>query len=125
MSWLEGRLAPRKSKDLKVQVLHFSQLESDVPTKRLLFRKITKGFDEKDSLLAKAQLQIQALEAQLEAARPKRRRKVETSPNSRFADIKAIQRAQEEVAVAESYKEDEEESEVSDKEESCIIVQID
>jgi hypothetical protein len=91
----------------------------------LLFRKITKGFDEKDSLLAKAQLQIQALEAQLEAARPKRRRKVETSPNSRFADIKAIQRAQEEVAVAESYKEDEEESEVSDKEESCIIVQID
>jgi 4-hydroxybenzoate polyprenyltransferase len=116
---------PRKSKDLKVQVLHFSQLESDVPTKRLLFRKITKGFDEKDSLLAKAQLQIQALEAQLEAARPKRRRKVETSPNSRFADIKAIQRAEEEVAVAESNKDDEEESEVSDKEESCIIVHID
>lgn len=116
---------PRKSKDLKAQVLHFSQLESDVPTKRLLFRKITKGFDEKDSLLAKAQLQIQALEAQLEAARPKRRRKVETSPNSRFADIKAIQHAQEKADVAENNKEDGEEPEVSENEENCIVVQTD
>ncbi|KID59616.1 transposase, partial [Metarhizium hybridum] len=116
---------PRKSKDLKAQVLHFSQLESDMPTKRLLFRKITKGFDEKDSLLAKAQLQIQALETQLEAARPKRRRKVETSPNSRFADIKAIQHAQEKANVAENNKEDGEESEISENEKNCIVVQVD
>ncbi|KID59393.1 hypothetical protein MAN_10698, partial [Metarhizium hybridum] len=96
-----------------------------MPTKRLLFRKITKGFDEKDSLLAKAQLQIQALETQLEAARPKRRRKVETSPNSRFADIKAIQHAQEKANVAENNKEDGEESEISENEKNCIVVQVD
>ncbi|KAM4054941.1 DDE superfamily endonuclease [Hirsutella rhossiliensis] len=41
---------PRRSQDLKVQVVQFNQLDDDVPTKRLLFRKITKGFDEKDGL---------------------------------------------------------------------------
>ncbi|KAM4055028.1 DDE superfamily endonuclease [Hirsutella rhossiliensis] len=34
---------PRRSQDLKVQVVQFNQLDDDVPTKRLLFRKITKG----------------------------------------------------------------------------------
>ncbi|KAM4063976.1 DDE superfamily endonuclease [Hirsutella rhossiliensis] len=63
---------PRRSQDLKVQVVQFNQLDDDVPTKRLLFRKITKGFDEKDGLLAKAQLQIQALETQLAAVKPKK-----------------------------------------------------
>jgi hypothetical protein len=91
-----------------------------MPTKRLLFRKVTKEFDKKGSLLAKAQLNIQAPEAQLEAARPKRRRKVETRPNSKFAEIKAIQRAQEKTDVAESKKEDGEESEVSDDEENLL-----
>lgn len=93
---------PRRSQDLKVQVVQFSQLDDDVPTKRLLFRKITKGFDEKDGLLAEAQLQIQALETQLAAVKPKKRKRVETSPNSRFADIEAVQRAQEEVNAAEN-----------------------
>ncbi|KAJ6436625.1 endonuclease/exonuclease/phosphatase [Purpureocillium lavendulum] len=83
---------PKRPQDLKVQVLQFNQLDDDVPTKRLLFRKITKGFDEKDGLLAKAQLQIQALETQLPAVKPKKRKRVETSPNSRFADIEAVQR---------------------------------
>ncbi|XP_044721163.1 DDE superfamily endonuclease domain-containing protein [Hirsutella rhossiliensis] len=64
---------PRRSQDLKVQVVQFNQLDDDVPTKRLLFRKITKGFDEKDGLLAKAQLQIQALETQLAAVKPKKK----------------------------------------------------
>ncbi|KAM4064327.1 Tc5 transposase DNA-binding domain-containing protein [Hirsutella rhossiliensis] len=44
---------PRRSQDLKVQEDH-------------------KGFDEKDGLLAKAQLQIQALETQLAAVKPKK-----------------------------------------------------
>lgn len=104
-------------------MLQFNQLDDDVPTKRLLFRKITKGFDEKDGLLAQAQLQIQALETQLEAARPRKRKKVETSPNSRFADIEAIQRAQADVKEAENMEDDGEESEVSDIEDRCIVVQ--
>ncbi|KAM4062525.1 Tc5 transposase DNA-binding domain-containing protein [Hirsutella rhossiliensis] len=105
---------PRRSQDLKVQVVQFNQLDDDVPTKRLLFRKITKGFDEKDGLLAKAQLQIQALETQLAAVKPKKRKRVVTSPNSRFANIEAIRRAQEEVNAAENEESDETEAEVSE-----------
>ncbi|KJZ69105.1 hypothetical protein HIM_11512 [Hirsutella minnesotensis 3608] len=74
----------RPHQDLKVQVLQFNQLDDDVPTKRLLFRKITKGFDEKDGLLAKAQLQIQALQTQLEGVRPKKRKKAGWLRTDRF-----------------------------------------
>lgn len=42
--------------------------------------------------------------------------------NSRFADIKAIQRAQEELNVAENNGGDEEELEVSENKENCIVV---
>ncbi|KAM4066766.1 DDE superfamily endonuclease [Hirsutella rhossiliensis] len=115
---------PRRSQDLKVQVLQFNQLDDDVPTKRLLFRKITKGFDEKDGLLAKAQLQIQALETQLAAVKPKKRKKVETSPNSRFADIEAIQRAQEEVNAAGNEDSDGTEAELSEIGNDCIVVHV-
>jgi hypothetical protein len=88
---------PRMSTELKAQALAFQQLEEhDRPTQRLLFRKILKGFEEQESILADHELRIQSLEAQLEASRPKKRRKVRTSPNSKFADIIAIQRAQKE-----------------------------
>lgn len=88
---------PRKSVDLRSQIQTYHKLEEiDKPTCRQLFKKITKGFDEKDILLAKAELKIQALEARLEASRPKKRRKVKTSPNSKFADIEAIYKAQKE-----------------------------
>ncbi|KAK4073597.1 hypothetical protein Purlil1_12985 [Purpureocillium lilacinum] len=113
---------PRRPQDLKVQVLQFNQLDDDVPTKRLLFRKITKGFDEKDGLLAKAQLQIQALETQLAAVKPKKRKRVDTSPNSRFADIEAVRRAQEEVNAAENVDSDGTEAELSEIGDDCIVV---
>ncbi|KAJ6437529.1 tyrosinase [Purpureocillium lavendulum] len=112
---------PKRPQDLKVQVLQFNQLDDDVPTKRLLFRKITKGFDEKDGLLAKAQLQIQALETQLPAVKPKKRKRVETSPNSRFADIEAVQRAQAEVNAAEKGDTDGTEDEISEIGDDCIV----
>ncbi|KAM4066856.1 Tc5 transposase DNA-binding domain-containing protein [Hirsutella rhossiliensis] len=111
---------PRRSQDLKVQVVQFNQLDDDVPTKRLLFRKITKGFDEKDGLLAKAQLQIQALETQLAAVKPKKGRGWSRGPNSRFANIEAIRRAQEEVNAAENEESDETEAEVSEIGDDCI-----
>ena len=115
---------PRRSKDLKLQVLKFSQLEDDVSTKRLLFRKITKSFDEKESLLAEAQMRIEALETQLEAARPRRRKKVKVSPNSRFVGIAAIQRTQEEVRTAEDIIDEASDASISDINDDCIVVQI-
>ncbi|KAJ6436170.1 UbiE/COQ5 family methyltransferase [Purpureocillium lavendulum] len=115
---------PRRPQDLKVQVLQFNQLDDDVPTKRLLFRKITKGFDEKDGLLAEAQLQIQALETQLAAAKPKKRKRVETSPNSRFADVEAVRRAQAEVNAAENGDPDRTEDELSEIGDDWIVVSV-
>ena len=66
----------------------------DLPTRRLLFRKIIKGFEEKDFALGLAQTQIRQLETRIEQLQPRKRRKVRTSPNSKFADIKAIREAQ-------------------------------
>ncbi|KAF4630754.1 hypothetical protein G7Y89_g7386 [Cudoniella acicularis] len=72
----------------------FSWSESDLLTCRQLFRKIVKGFDEKYYALAQAGLRIKQLEARVEQLEPRKRRKVQTSPNSKFADIQAIKKAQ-------------------------------
>jgi hypothetical protein len=63
-------------------------------TQRLLFRKIIKGIDEKDFELGKANIRIRELEERLEQLKPKKRRKVQTSPNSKFATTRAIREAQ-------------------------------
>ncbi|KAF7912529.1 uncharacterized protein EAF01_001550 [Botrytis porri] len=68
--------------------------EIDLPTRRLLFRKIIKGFDAKDYELLEAENKIRKLEYQLDEALPRKRRKVVVSPNSKFAGIRAIRRTQ-------------------------------
>ena len=89
---------PKKSTELKAQAAEFQKLQNqDHLTQRLLFRKIVKGFEEQESVLANHELKIQSLEVQLEKARPKKRKKVKISPNSKFADIQAIQRTQNEL----------------------------
>lgn len=75
--------------------------------RRMPIQKIAKGFSEKEGLLVASEINVKALEAHLEATRPKKRKKVEVSPNSRFADIRAIQRAQiatgwEEIEIVDS-----------------------
>ena len=60
----------------------------------MLFRKIVKGIDEKDYELGKANMRIRELEERLEQLRPKKRRKVQTSPNSKFVTTRAIREAQ-------------------------------
>ena len=75
---------PRRSKDLRTQMTRYGRLEKDYSTRKLLFRKIAKGFEEKETLLATAEYKIQSLEMQLEAVRPKKKKKVQTSPNSKF-----------------------------------------
>ena len=87
---------PRKSRELRDQIQIFTKLDAEPSTNKLLFRKITKAFDEKDSLLATAERRVDQLERQLEAVRPKKRKKVRTSPNSKFVNIEAIQQAQNE-----------------------------
>lgn len=79
---------PKAAREVRKQVETISQLgDSDLPTQRQLFRKVVKGFDEKDYALAQANLRVTQLEARLEQLEPRKRRAVRTSPNSRFADI--------------------------------------
>jgi hypothetical protein len=60
------------------------------------------------------------LEVQLEVAKPKKRRKVKMSPNSKFASIEAIQAIQEALRIEQ---EEAEESDISTSEADCIEVQ--
>ena len=90
---------------------------------RLLFRKIVKGFEEQESILVSYELRIQSLEVQLEKARPKKRMKVRTSPNSKFADIRAIQRTQREANRAEIEEKALDIASLSDSTFDCIEVE--
>ena len=95
-----------------------------LPTQRLLFRKIVKGIDEKDYELGKANMRIKELEERLEQLKPKKRRKVQTSPNSKFVTTRAIREAQiaagdRQIIPIESESEGDSDSTVS-----CIEVKV-
>jgi hypothetical protein len=60
----------------------------------LLFQKIQKAFDQQAFDQANAQQRLESLEAELAARRPTKKKKVETSPNSKFANIWDIKAAQ-------------------------------
>ncbi|KAF6825092.1 transposase [Colletotrichum plurivorum] len=113
---------PRKSVELKDQVAVYSSLQDvDKPTSRLLFKKITKAFDEKVSQLATAAIRIEGLEARLEAAKPRKRRKVKMSPNSKFADIEAIHKAQLESGDIEAVEVESDASSEPEIIQECIV----
>ena len=115
---------PRKSIEVKAQVARFQTLDtSDFTTQRLLFRKIVKRFEEQESILAANSYKIQSLEVQLEKARPRKRMKVKTSPNSKFASISDIRRTQIATGEAINKKDDKEGSIYSDSTLDCIEIE--
>jgi 4-hydroxybenzoate polyprenyltransferase len=59
----------------------------------VLFKKIAKGLNNKNFIIAKQEYKIQALKARIVQLKPRKRRKVRTSPNSKFANIKKIYKA--------------------------------
>jgi hypothetical protein len=63
------------------------------------------------------------LEVQLEKARPRKRMKVRTSPNSKFADISDIRRAQIAAGDVQSREEDKEEGNKSSSTLDCILIE--
>ena len=67
---------------------------ADLTTTRVLFRKVGKGLDDKDYVITQHELRIKQLEARVLQLEPRKRRKVITSPNSKFVDIEAIYKAQ-------------------------------
>ena len=115
---------PRKSTEIKAQVARFQTLQTDDPsTQRLLFRKIIKGFEEQESTLVDHGYRIQSLEVQLEKARPRKRMKVKTSLNSKFADITKIRETQLAAGDPINEEKDEEEGSASDTTLDCILVE--
>jgi 4-hydroxybenzoate polyprenyltransferase len=113
---------PRKARDLRDQLGRFGQSIRTTTTQRHLFQKVQKAFDEKDAQLATSQAKIVSLEAQVEAGRARKRRKVQTSPNSKFANIEAIYRAQLEVGEAGDNPIESSESDLSSEAGECIVV---
>jgi hypothetical protein len=88
-----------------------------------LFQKIVKRFEEQESVLANNSHRIQSLEVQLKKARPRKQIKVKTSPNSKFADIAKIRKAQ--LAIGESMpkNKDKKEANRSDSTLDCILIE--
>ena len=83
---------PERRRDIRKSLTLFTSLEADISTNRLLARKIEKSFNNQLFENAYSKEKIKALEAQLEATKSRKRKKVETSPNSRFATINQISR---------------------------------
>lgn len=85
---------PRTTSQLRDELHLFDQLDPDPHTKRLVFRKINKAFDEKNTELAIKDREIQVLKARIDNIHTRKRKKIEISPNSKFANIKKVQEAQ-------------------------------
>ena len=84
-----------------------SQLgKASVLTARVLFRKISKAVNQQDYLIIEHKHKIQQLEARVQQLEPRKRRKVRTSPNSKFVEIKDIMRAQIEAGDRQIEEED-------------------
>jgi 4-hydroxybenzoate polyprenyltransferase len=115
---------PRKARDVRLQADIITRLgETDLPTRRQLFKKLAKGWDEKDYALAQAELRIKQLEAKIEGSQPKKRRKVRVSPNSKFASVRAIKVAQIEAGDREIEEGDSDSSVNTEATGDCIEVQ--
>jgi hypothetical protein len=88
-------VTPQKSKDIRqhIQVITRSR-GLDLPICRVLFMKMLKSLDEKYFIIAQHEHQIKQLKARGIELEPRKRRKVRTSPNSKFTSVKAIKKAQ-------------------------------
>jgi hypothetical protein len=86
------------------------------------FRKVKKGYNEIDWQLKILQQENKVLKRKLEATVPSKRKKVKTSPNSRFVTIEAIRRAKIKAGKIKAESADKEGSEKLEILESCIIV---
>lgn len=113
---------PQKRSDLRSQLTDLSSYNQHLSTRRLLFRKVEKAFDQKDFELAQLRQENEALKSQLEAARPSKRKKVVMDPNDVFASIEQIHQAQIAAGRIEGSVAEESGSECAESDASCIVV---
>jgi 4-hydroxybenzoate polyprenyltransferase len=84
---------PRKKTDRRTYLNNLGTQFQHPSTRRLLFRKLEKVFDEKDYQLAQLRQENEALKARLEGTTTGRRKRVIPDPNQRFVNIEQIHRA--------------------------------
>ncbi|TIC95880.1 Tigger transposable element-derived protein 2 [Colletotrichum higginsianum] len=113
---------PRKMKDLAGQLKLFTELENDAFTQRLLFRKVKKGFSEQAYELATAQHKLELLQAQVTNTAARKRRTVQIDPNTKFANIEDIQKAQIEAGEKEDITDESSDSDTPSEAESYRFV---
>ncbi|KAF4893324.1 Jerky protein-like protein-like [Colletotrichum fructicola] len=116
---------PKKVKDLNSQLDLFSkldQLDQNIATRRQLFRKVKKGFQDQAFQLVTAQHEIQLLQAKVNNNTIRKRKAVPTNPNTKFANIKDIRQAQIEAGEAEDSTDESSVSGYPSEAESCIVV---
>jgi 4-hydroxybenzoate polyprenyltransferase len=119
---LELWSTPKKSVELHQQLVDFNKQTGASRTQRQLFNKVKKAFDLLDSNLAIKEAENQALRAQLEAVKPRKRKRVDTNPNELFANIAAVRRAQVAAGAVEGSQVDSSEDGNSSDGNSCIVV---
>ncbi|CCF41338.1 transposase [Colletotrichum higginsianum] len=113
---------PRKMKDLAGQLKLFTELDNDASTQRLLFMKVKKGFNEKAYELATAQHKLELLQAQVTNTTVRKRKAVQLDPNTKFATISDVQKAQVEAGEKEDTAGESSESDLPSEAEDCIVV---
>jgi 4-hydroxybenzoate polyprenyltransferase len=115
---------PKGRKEMYTQIRTLASGSHDqLPVKRLLFRKVIKGMDERDYELGKANMRVKELEARIEQLRPRKRKKVLTSPNSRFATTREIREAQ--IAAGERQIEPVESESEGDSDSTISCIEVD
>ena len=115
-------VTPTRSQELRGLVTRYVRQKHSSPTQRILFRKILKGYDQKEVELKMTSQKNRSLEAQIEATRTVTRKKVQLDPNEVFADIEAIRKAQIEAGEVPADEEESDDSSTSTEEGSCIVV---
>ncbi|KAM7211769.1 hypothetical protein V8F06_012836 [Rhypophila decipiens] len=79
--------------EMTVQLTQLNLGKKGDRSQRQLFRKVEKAFDKKDMAMAMLQAKCEAIEARLWDLEHKKRKKVELTPNSKFANIQAVRRS--------------------------------
>ncbi|KAK1510587.1 transposase [Colletotrichum abscissum] len=115
---------PRKASDLCGQLKLFTELRPDHHTQRLLFRKVKKAFSEKSFLLASSQQQVRVLEARVKRIAPRKKKSVQTDPNTKFANIRDIKTAQEDAGERLISPSRTAEVELPSEGSDCIVVAV-
>jgi 4-hydroxybenzoate polyprenyltransferase len=113
---------PRKMKDLAGQLKLFTELDNDASTQRLLFRKVKKGFSEQAYQLATAQHKLELLQAQVTNAMARKRKAVQLDPNTKFATITDVKKAQIKAGEREDDAAESSGSDCPSESGSCIVV---